>query len=153
MLTENRNDEGSTIPLLLAIGMLAVMVFVAGITPARADDPTGGVTPQSQYRVALDSQYRGGSVKPYGKAYALAVTSAPGTAYMTGASADGLNKIDFYNSGSGTVLCSLNGTQVSTANCQVYLPSGTAYTSVTKAKVCTMSYYCPTGTATLVVSE
>lgn len=138
---------------LVTLLVLTVIVGAISYPAAMADDPAVKTPPQSAYRVTLDAQYRGGSAGGYGKSRAVAVTSTPASTSSALMSTDGVNLLHFANLGTGTVLCSLNGTQVSTANCQIYLPPGLTFTSITKSKVSTISYYCPTGTATLVIAE
>ena len=139
----------------LGAALLVLALALLGAFPAKADNPTPNtVMPQSPYEATIAAQFRGGSLGGYGKARAFAVTQTPATAYTNTVSADGVRVLHFANLGAGTVLASLNGTRVSTSNCQVYLPSGMAFTSITKMKVCTVSYYCPAAaTAVILIAE
>ena len=148
-----QNSMGMSLVSGLVVAAACFGLLFYGALVAHANDPSGAVQPQSEYRLALDSQYRGGASGGYGKARAFAVTATPASASMTTMSTNGVHLIHFTNLGSGTVLSSLNGTSVSTANCQMYLPPGLTFTSITKSRVSTVWYYCPTGTATLVVAE
>jgi len=131
---------------LLTVAVIAFAVlFLLLFSTAEATSPTGGTIGS---RTSDIEKYRGGDANGYGLAAALSVTSSPASFVTTGVSSTGVNSLYLANTGAYDAYLSTNGTSVSTANCQILVPAGCAFTSRSKSPVVTVYYYTPAPTTT-----